>query len=345
MDNITIPALLLNDTNNTCPAPLLWTKDVVEDEQAALGICITAAVIHAIFWFQLIFSSAIRQQSMQWIYVYLLTDIFLLLRFCFSYTIHTTSTECQPSRSRILFICYFEAILDNYFNILKVYILLVLNLCRYIQIAYNKNVYQSSRCLLVLAHLGIYIIPLLVYIAPCILGWTDVGGFVRDTCVIFYANMYIQIFNTIFAFALPIFLNILVISASIHHIRIKAALQKSQHYVSAREKFHRSLVIQFICFYALWAGLWSPNIIVYQASINKKNVIYIVGILNYIDVAIDPIIIAALDFRLWHAWRKHLVRIKNTILLNAPSHARVQPSTANVHTISFKTPRQKTTTM
>ncbi|CAF3388133.1 unnamed protein product, partial [Rotaria sp. Silwood2] len=112
-----------------------------------------------------------------------------------------------------------------------------------------------------------------------------------------------------------------------------------------REKFHRSLVIQFICFYALWAGLWSPNIIVYQASINRKNVIYIVGILNYIDVAIDPIIIAALDFRLWHAWRQHLVRIKNTILLNAPSHARIKPSTANVNTISFKTPKQKTTTM
>ncbi|CAF3930504.1 unnamed protein product [Rotaria sp. Silwood2] len=341
MDNITMETLLLNNTNNTCPAPLLWPKDVVEDEQAALGICITAAVIHAIFWLQLIFSSSIRQKSMQWIYAYLLTDMFLLLRFCFSYTIHTTSTECQPSRSRILFICYFEAILDNYFNILKVYILLVLNLCRYIQIAYNKNVYQSSRCLLVLAHLGIYIIPLLVYIAPCILGWTDVGGFVRDTCVIFYANMYIQIFNTIFAFALPIFLNILVISASIRHIHSKAALQKSQHYVSAREKLHRSLVIQFICFYTLWAGLWSPNIIVYQASINKKNVIYIVGILNYIDVAIDPIIIAALDFRLWHAWRRHLLRVKNTMLCNQLSLTRIQPTTANLNTISQKIARAK----
>ncbi|CAF4864439.1 unnamed protein product [Rotaria sp. Silwood1] len=306
---MTIEALLSNNTNKTCPAPLLWTRDVVEDEKAALALCITGSIVHAAFWFQLIFSSAIRQQSMQWIYAYLLTDIFLLFRFYFSYTIHTTSTECNPSRSRILFICYFEAILDNYFNILKVYILLVLNICRYIQIVYNRNVFQDNKFPLIFAHLSIYIIPLLVYIAPCILGWTDVSGFVRDTCVIFYSNMFIQIFNTIFAFALPIFLNLLVIYASIRHIRIKAALRKSQHYVSAREKFHRSLVIQFVCFYTIWAGLWSPNIIVYQASINQKNIIYIVGILNYIDIVIDPIIIAALDFRLWHTWRINWIRV------------------------------------
>ncbi|CAF4465466.1 unnamed protein product, partial [Rotaria sp. Silwood2] len=61
MDTITIPALLLNDTNNTCPAPLLWTRDVVDDEKAALGICITASVVHSAFWFQLIFASSIRQ--------------------------------------------------------------------------------------------------------------------------------------------------------------------------------------------------------------------------------------------------------------------------------------------
>ncbi|CAF4103831.1 unnamed protein product [Rotaria sordida] len=346
MDNLTIDSfLLLNNTNDTCPAPLLWTQAIVEDEKAALAICIIASVIHATFWFQLIFSSSIRQKSMQWIYAYLLTDIFLLFRFYFSYTLHTTYTECNPSRSRIVFICYLEAILDNYFNILKVYILFILNVCRYVQIVYNQNVYEVHKYLLILAHVLIYVIPLIVYIAPCLLGWTDAGGFIRDTCVIFYANTYIQIFNTIFAFALPIFLNILVIYSSIRHVRIKAALQKSQHYVSAREKLNRSLVIQFICFYTVWGGLWSPNIIVYQASINKKDLIYIVGLLNYIDVAIDPIIVAALDFRLWHAWRKHIIRVKRTVLFQKISHGRVKPSTANVNTISARTPRQKTTTM
>ncbi|CAF3982942.1 unnamed protein product [Rotaria sordida] len=233
MNNITIDSFLLNNTNDTCPAPLLWTQAIVEDEKAALAI----------------------------------------------------------------------------------------------------------------SHVLIYVIPLIVYIAPCLLGWTDAGGFIRDTCVIFYANTYIQIFNTIFAFALPIFLNILVMYASIHHVRAKAALQKSQHYVSAREKLNRSLVIQFICFYTVWGGLWSPNIIVYQASINKKDLIYIVGLLNYINVAIDPIIVAALDFRLWHAWRKHIIRVKRTVLFQKISHGRVKPSTANVNTISARTPRQKTTTM
>ncbi|CAF4412723.1 unnamed protein product [Rotaria sp. Silwood2] len=336
MNNIIIHTISSNDTNGSCPAPLLWSRDVVDDEQAALGICLTASIIHAVFWFQLIFSSSIRQASMQWIYAYLLTDVFLLFRLYFSYTLHTTSTECHPSTSKILFICYFEAILDNYFNILKVYILLVLNLCRYVQIVYNKNVYAFNKILLLLAHLVIYIIPLLVYIAPCIVGWTDVGGFVRDTCVIFYANMYIQIFNTIFAFALPIFLNLLVIYASIRHVHKKATLRKSQHYVSASEKFHRSLVIQFVCFYTLWLGLWSPNIIVYQASLNKKLLIYIVGILNYLLIALDPLIIAALDFRFWHAWKKHLWRVKDATSRIHPSTRRVQPITGNLNTISYK---------
>ncbi|CAF3892077.1 unnamed protein product, partial [Rotaria sordida] len=133
--------------------------------------------------------------------------------------------------------------------------------------------------------------------------------------------------------------------SSIRHVRIKAALQKSQHYVSAREKLNRSLVIQFICFYTVWGGLWSPNIIVYQASINEKNLIYIVGLLNYIDVAIDPIIVATLDFRLWHAWRKHIIRVKRIVLFQQISHGQVQPLIANVNTISVKTQRQKTTTM
>ncbi|CAF3910380.1 unnamed protein product, partial [Rotaria sp. Silwood1] len=112
-----------------------------------------------------------------------------------------------------------------------------------------------------------------------------------------------------------------------------------------REKFHRSLVIQFVCFYTLWAGLWSPNIIVYQASINQKNIIYIVGILNYIDIVIDPIIIAALDFRLWHTWRKNWIRVKNTKYCNRFNHWRIQPSIPMINTVSVKTSRAKATTM
>ncbi|CAF0867067.1 unnamed protein product [Rotaria sordida] len=233
---------------------------------------------------------------------------------------------------------------------LSIIFALILSLCKgVIELNFCPFYYRLSICTFELSstnsHVLIYVIPLIVYIAPCLLGWTDAGGFIRDTCVIFYANTYIQIFNTIFAFALPIFLNILVMYASIHHVRAKAALQKSQHYVSAREKLNRSLVIQFICFYTVWGGLWSPNIIVYQASINKKDLIYIVGLLNYINVAIDPIIVAALDFRLWHAWRKHIIRVKRTVLFQEITRGRVKPSTGNVNTISARIPRQKTTTM
>ncbi|CAF3923527.1 unnamed protein product [Adineta steineri] len=335
---------IFNSTNITCPTPLFWTQEALDSRKARLIVCIIASFIHSIFWLQLAFCSSVRQTSMQWIYAYLITDMVLLFRFFLIYIVYSTSNICEPSRPWVLFIYYFDGTVDNYFNLLEVYILLALNICRYIQIVYNKNVYRAHAKLLILAHLCIYIFPLISLVIQFVCGWSQLVVNFRDSSQVTYTNIYIQVFNVITAFVLPISLNITVIYLSMRHVRLTSTLQQGQHHVSAREKYNRSLVIQFLVFYTIWLSLWSPNIIVYQISIDG-NVTSIVRLLNFIGITLDPIIIAALDVRFWQEWRKVFMYLKNNKIFNQPNGGRIRPATTNVHVISAKTPRLQTTAL
>jgi hypothetical protein len=166
---------------------------------------------------------------------------------------------------------------------------------------------------LTLAHLTIYLIPLIVFIIQLFVGWAQVKEYVSESCDVTYTNMYARIFTTIIFFALPISLNVLVIYASIRHVHLTSQLRRAQHHVSAREKYHRSLVIQFFIFYTVWVLLWSPNVIVYQFTSDTSTVTLIVSLLNYIEIALDPIIISALDVRFYRAWKKTWRDVKNRI--------------------------------
>ncbi|CAF1486199.1 unnamed protein product [Adineta steineri] len=288
---------LLNSKNSniSCSFDISWNQSTINSQQPKRIVCIIACIMHGIFWLQLVFCSSVRQRSMQWIYAYLITDIFLLFRYFFVYIVHATSTHCASNIVWFLFICYFEAAVDNYLNLLEVYILLALNICRYIQIVYNRNVYQVHVKLLILAHFGIYVIPFLILSVQFIIGWAQLQKLYDELCSVTYVTIYIQIFNIIIAFILPIFLHITIICLSVRHVHLISTLQQGQHHVSAREKYNRSLVIQFLVFYIIWLILWSPNMIAYQLSIGG-NVTCIVRLLNFIEILLDPIIIAALDF-------------------------------------------------
>ncbi len=300
-----------NNINTSCPLSLSWTQSSINNEQPRLIVCIVASIIHSIFWLQLVFCPSIRQKSMQWIYAYLITDILLLFRFFLIYIVYTTSTACEPNKAWFLFMCYFEIIGDNYPNILEVYILLALNICRYAQIAYNRNVYATNRRLLIISHFLIYFAPLLSLFVQFITGWAQIEPFTNDVCDVLYTNAYIQIFNIIAAFALPILLNILVIYASVRHVRLTSALRRAQHHVSAREKYNRSLVIQFLAFYTIWITFWAPNVIVDQLTNGENDITIVVVLLNFIGIALNPIIIGALDVRFWKAWRKVWLDVKH----------------------------------
>ncbi len=251
---------------------------------------------------------------MQWIYAYLITDILLLFRFFFVYIVRTTSFECEPNKSWVLFMCYFEAIIDNYLNILEVYILLALNVCRYVKIAYNRNVYIKDSKLLFFAHLTIYLIPLITLMIQFVTSWARLEHFIDDICDVRYTNLYVQIFNIITGFVVPIVLNILVISISVRHVHITSGLRTTNHHISAREKYHRALVIQFLCFYIIWLAFWSPNVIVYQFTSGRSVLTTNVRLINFIEIALDPLIIGALDVRFWHAWKKVWINFKEGYL-------------------------------
>ncbi len=293
---------------------MTWTQSGLNSQQSTLAVCIIATIVHGIFWFQLVFCSTVRQRSMQWIYAYLITDILLLFRFFFIYIVRTTSFECEPNRLWFLFMCYFEAIMDNYLNIIEVYILLALNICRYVQIAYNRNVYTKDLKVLLFAHLTIYLIPLFTLMIQFLTGWAKLEPFINDICDVRYTNLYVQIFNIIACFVLPIALNIVVIYASVRHVHITSVLRKTQHHVSVREKYHRSLVIQFLCFYIIWLALWSPNVIVYQFTTGRSVLTTNVRLINFIEIALDPLIIGALDVRFWNAWKKVWLEFKGGYL-------------------------------
>ena len=293
-----------NNSNDTCPFSLLWSQPLADAQRTALSVCIIATVTHSIFWLQFIFYPTIRQKTMQWLYAYLLTDILLLTRFFFTFIVRTISYECTANFIWSLFVCYFEAAVDNYLNVLEVYILLALNLCRYVQITRNQNVYLTHVRLLAFAHVAIYLLPLINLIIQLNVGWAQLDRYDDGSCDIGYTNVYAQMVNTLIAFILPIILNILVICASIHHVRMTSQLRRAQHHVSAREKYHRSLVTQFLVFYTVWLLLWSPNVIVYQFTSGASTVTLIASLLNYIEIALDPFIIGALDVRFRHAWRQ-----------------------------------------
>jgi hypothetical protein len=319
----------LNETNISCPLSILWDQSDVDDQRSALYVCIIAVITHSVFWFQFLFCPSVRQKSMQWLYAYLITDILLLFRFFFTYIVHTTSTQCIPNRSWALFICYFEGSFDNYLNILEVYILLALNVCRYIQIVHNRNAYTTYVRLLVLSHLFIYLMPLVSLIIQLLIGWAQLDEYTGGSCDIAYTNVYSQIFNIIIGFVLPILLNLFVLYFNMRHIHVNSPLRGTQHHVSAREKYHRSLVTQFLVFYTVWLLLWSPNVIVYQITSGKSELTIIALLLNYIEIALDPIIIAALDVRFQKVWRKLWMHLSKIVFCIHPNQRRVAPLRTN----------------
>jgi hypothetical protein len=303
-----------NATNNACSSSLQWTHSAMENRRTTFYICIVASIINVIFWIQLTIYSSIRQVSMQWIYAYLIIDILLLARFYFVYIVRTVSTDCIPDRSWSLFICYVDAIVDNYLNILQVYILFALNVCRYVQIVYNRNVYVQHSRLLIMAHLCIYLLPIMIFLVQFALNWAHLVDMAHDSCDVRFNSILIQLFNVTIAFALPITLNILVIVASFRYVYLTARLRTRQSQGSARDKYYHSLVLQFVAFYVVWLALWSPNIIVYQVTSGLSHLVINMRLLNYIEIALDPFIIVALDVRFGKIWTNSCLTLKNVCL-------------------------------
>ena len=209
--------------------------------------------------------------------------------------------------------------------------MLALNICRYIQIVHNRDVYTIYVRSLIAAHLAIYLTPWIGFLIQLLVRWAQFRDFIGGSCDIAYTNIYIKIFNLLCGIVLPILLNIIVIYFNVRHVHLTSRLHRAQHRVSAREKYHRSLVIQFLIFYTVWLLLWSPNLIVYQFTSGVSKATQIASLLNFIEIALDPIIIAALDVRFQKLWRNLWTRLQGTVLCNRVNQIRIVPIATNAN--------------
>ena len=320
-----------NVTNSTCPASLRWSQSTIDQQQPGLIICIFAAVHHGLFWLQVLLCSSLHERSIQWLYAYLVTDALLLSRFFFSYIVHVHLAEYSTNRVWITFISYIDATADNYLNVLEVYMLLALNIGRYYQIVRGRNLYVTSVRSLVIAHLLIYILPIIILAIEL---WTGSARLVKINCDyydIMYTSIYVKIANSFLGYAAPIALNVFIIFLNMHHLYSIARQRGVQVHLCARDKYHRSLVIQFLVFYTVWLLLWSPDVLSTQYVTEGSGVRSIAALLNYVEISLDPIIIAALDVRFQKVWLSHWNYLKNRLMGRRGNLTRVIPVTTGGH--------------
>ncbi len=321
--------------NQTDCEIILWSQQAAKIVKPILYLCILAAINHLLFWIQFIAYPSVRQRSMQWLYAYLVTDLLLLIRFLALYA-YRWSALCVPHFLRMI-ICYCEAIFDNYLNLLQSYILLALNICRYLQIARNHNVYSLNRRTIIAAHFFIYILPLLGHVVTIICGWSVLESPPGDVCDLLPVSLTIRLLFLLFSYLIPVILTLVFLLLNLNYIHNTDDI-RTQAIVDARLKYHRQLVIQSGVFYSLWLFLWSPHLLVFPFYYKNSTVGTIAQILSYISIVIDPIVIATLDVRFLQAWRstgdhlkRHMRRQQSTrVPVTCPSNSSKRGTEQNI---------------
>ena len=286
--------------NGTDCGAVLWSKQAIKTIKPLLYICIVATVSHLLFRIQLKAFPAQRKRSMLWVYAYLATDLLLLLRFFLLYA-YRWWPKCLPYLLRTI-ICYCEAIFENYLNLLQSYILLALNICRYLQIAHNHNVYSAHRHTIIIVNFLIYFLPLFGHIIAIKFGWTILQNSPGDACVLLPILLNTRIIFLLLSYVIPVSLTLFFLFLSLNHIRNTNGIQ-AQEIVDARQKYHRQLVIQTSVFYSIWLILWSPHLLLFPFYYKNGTIGNIAQILSYINITLDPILISALDVRFLRTWK------------------------------------------
>ena len=313
---------------------IYWSPQAAKTIQPLLYLSIVAAISHCLFWIQFIAYPSVRQSSMQWLYAYLITDLLLVARFFLQYA-YRYSTVCVPDPLRTI-LCYLEAILDNYLNLIQSYILLALNICRYLQIAHNHNVYRSNRLAIAVAHLLIYSVPLLGHVLAIVCKWSVLQNPEGDACDLLPVSLSVRLLFLLFSYFIPVILTLVFLFLCLNYIHDTDGI-RTQVIVDARLKHHRQLVVQSCVFYSLWLIFWSPHLLFFPFGLHNTQPGTIGQILHCISIIVDPIIITIFDTRFLQAWkatsdhfklylqRNQAVRVP-VILVSGPSDATIDQS-------------------
>jgi hypothetical protein len=194
-------------------------------------------------------------------------------------------------------------------NAVQSYILLALNVSRYAQIVFSRNVYIKHPRLIVLTHFLIGILPALNVMIQFLANWTLLWRRAGASCDIQYRSIYVQIFNLLVVYIIPIVVNLFIIALCIRHVSSIRGV-RNQQIINLRRKYQRTLLFQTITFYSIWLVLWSPNVLTFQfINVNTQPGIY-TSFFNYIEIMIDPIIIAGVDVRFFKVWQTIWRRIR-----------------------------------
>ncbi|CAF3009720.1 unnamed protein product [Rotaria sp. Silwood2] len=286
---------------------LSWSSRLVYSLSPTVAVTSIAALIHTVFWIQVILFLSLRQRNIMWLYAYLITDLILLARFFIFYFIRHWNLCLDPTVQ--LMLCYVEATSKFYINIVQSYLLLALNVCRGAQIIFNRNVFIKDPYLIILSHFLIYILPALNIMIQVLANCTILLNTLGESCDIVYRSLAIEIFNIFIIYIIPVALNLIVITFCIRHVSSVKDIH-SQQIINFRRKHKKTLLMQTIIFYSIWLILWSPNVLAFQfINVNTAAGIYI-SLLNYIEIGTDPFFVAVLDIRLFQSWKITWRKIK-----------------------------------
>ena len=128
--------------------------------------------------------------------------------------------------------------------------------------------------------------------------WRRTGG----SCDIQYRYVIVQIFNLFVVYLIPIILSLLIIGVCIRHVSSIVGI-RNQQIINRRRQHQRTLLSQTIIFYSIWLILWSPNVLAFQFINVNTTAGIITSFINYIELTLDPLIIAALDVRFFKVWQ------------------------------------------
>ncbi|UJR37840.1 hypothetical protein I4U23_030530 [Adineta vaga] len=266
-----------------------------------------AVVTHTLFWIQFLVCSSLRQRNMMWLYVYLITDFLLILRFFILYGIRLSSVCLYPIGRDIL--CYFEASSKFYLNTVQSYLLLAFNGCRYLHVVSNRNIYREKPRLVIVIHIIIYFLPAINIIVPFLTKWSSIWRRRGGSCDIVYSSLIVQIFNLCVVYIIPIVLNIFILGFGIRHVSSIRNVRNEQ-IILLRRKRQRILLFQTIAFYSVWLLLWSPDILTFQFLNANSDPAVFTTLLSVIEIALDPAMLGIIDVRFLTTWRKLWNKIK-----------------------------------
>lgn len=204
--------------NGSC-FDLWWTTDSREFGIAYLVLGILAFIIHILFWFQVASHRSVQQMSMLWVYNYLFTDLLLLIQLFIEYAVHSLP-NCV-SRNVFAFNCILEAFTGIYLAILEAYMLVCLNVSRYLLIVKNYDVSIRFPRLLVAFNFFLYSFGMGFYLVQSrlIASISVHEHYNIFSCHLLYKGEGAAVGNIALVLLIPIGLNIIFVVLTTIHVR------------------------------------------------------------------------------------------------------------------------------